>query len=402
MVATRLARPRATNWPRVCLVSRVEPGVTGSSRYVERLRAGLSERGVDLVHVRTRPGGPPGRILELAARRLTIDPLTFLSAYPIRVRWPQADVYHLTGHSFASVFALSRPPGPTVVTVYDIVLFLEWKRARPAALRPWAHHKADSFALGQLRKSDSLIAISQWTKETLVTELGIEAQRVSVTPLGVDHQTYRPLPVPTDFRQRHALPAGQRYVIYVGSDEPRKNLPTVWRAFQMVLRRFPQTLLLKVGRGYDPAIRAGLMQLASELQVAHAIRYFDDVPEEDLPLFYNLADVLVMPSLYEGFGLPALEAMACGTPVVVSNRTALPEVTGHDGGVLVDPREPAEVGHAILALLEDERLAATAAARGRDRSLQFTWDATVDKTIDVYRQMTAAAVRPPSSARSLV
>jgi glycosyltransferase involved in cell wall biosynthesis len=192
---------------------------------------------------------------------------------------------------------------------------------------------------------------------------------------------------------RYGLTDDQRYVISVGSDEPRKNLSNVWRALRLVRGRFPEVVLLKVGRGYNPAARDELKRLAAQLRIQKAIRYFDEVPEHDLPLFYAAAELLVMPSLYEGFGLPALEAMASGIPVVVSDRAALPEVVGRDSGILVDPSDVAGLARAIVKLLEDRALAMRLGARGRARARLFTWEAMVNKTIDVYRRAIDSVLR---------
>ena len=391
-----------TQQPRICLVSRREPGTTGTSRYVDHLQTGLRQRGWDVTHLATRPGGRIAAVVDATGKRLGIDTLTFLSAYPLTLHWPRSDVYHLTAHTYASAIRISPPPGPCVVTVHDIGVFLERRSAGRGGLRRRAQHAAERYALGALKRCDSLITDSAWTKQTLVDEIAIPAERVTVVPLGVDHLKYRPLQVPEDFRQRYGLSKDERYVLYVGSDEPRKNLPTIWRALGSICDELPNVRLIKVGRGYDAGIRARLVRLAAELGVDGTIRYFDAVPEDDLPLFYNLAEMLLIPSLYEGFGFPALEAMACGTPVVASDRGSLPEVTGRDGAVLVDPTDAASLAAAVIELMKDPQWAAAVAAHGHERSFQFTWEATLDKTVAVYQRAgSRSSVNEPEEGREM-
>jgi len=376
-------RARSQDRLRICLVTRDEPGATGTSRYADRLAKGLRDREFYVDELVTRPSGVVARVLQLAGTPLHLDAITFLSAYPPALRWPSADLYHLTAHTFTSALPLSRRRGPLVTTVHDIGRTMD---PRPGGLRHRVHRAADRFAVGQLRRTTSLIAVSEWTKRELIDRLSVDAERVAVTYLGVDLAMYRPQQVPPAFMTRYGLRDDQRYVIYVGSDEPRKNLSNVWRALSAVRGRFPGVVLLKVGRGYDPAARDDLRRLAAQLGMREAIRYFDDVPENDLPLFYAASELLVMPSLYEGFGLPALEAMASGLPVVVSDRAALPELVGRESGILVDPSDAAGLARAIIKLLDDRALAMRLGEQGRARARRFTWEAMVSKTIDVYRR----------------
>ncbi|MBM2826407.1 MAG: glycosyl transferase group 1, partial [Dehalococcoidia bacterium] len=129
-----------------------------------------------------------------------------------------------------------------------------------------------------------------------------------------------------------------------------------------------------------------LVSLAGDLGVEDKIAFLGEVPEEELPLFYNTADVLALPSIYEGFGFPALEAMACGTPVVASNRTSVPEVVG-DGGILIDPTKPEEWAEQISRVLSDTALAQGLKERAIKRAAQFTWEKTAEETLEVYRRI---------------
>jgi glycosyltransferase involved in cell wall biosynthesis len=363
---------------RVCLVARSEPGTTGTSRYTAALAPRLAASGCTLVPTIT---APRGKALALG-RRLGMDVVSFLSSYPIRLSWPAADVYHLTGQTYAGILLSNPPPGPTVVTVHDIIPFLVRRDRRLNVYRHSVHRVFDWIAMRGLRRADALISDSEWTRETLIQELGIAGERITPVPLGVDTATYRPLDVPAAFRQRHSLSAGLPYVLYVGSEDPRKNLETLWRAFAQVAEHHATAQLLKVGRGHYPTERDRLRCLADSLGVANRVRFLDDVPEEDLPMLYNLASVYVQPSLFEGFGLPVLESLACGTRVVCARTSALPEVAGADTSVV-----PPTVDGLASSLLDALRTPQPPYARQARVSYAAarTWEETAERTIACYR-----------------
>jgi glycosyltransferase involved in cell wall biosynthesis len=369
----------------VCLVGREEKAVTGVGRYVDRLDAGLRERGVDVVRLSTHPRGVRSRVLD-AARYAGADLNTFLSRYPVRLAWPRADVYHLTAHTYAGALMLSRPPGPTVVTVHDIGPFLMRDSKELSGYGHPIHRWLDAGAIGALAKADQIITVSEWTKQTLIESAGIGDDRITVTPLGVDHDKFRPFRVPREFRERYGLPDDRRFLVYVGNEEPRKNLETVWRALPHIRAVIPDAILLKVGPSAATSGRSPIVRLAHDLGVDDGIRFLDYVPEVDLPTFYNLADVVLVPSLYEGFGLPALEAMACARPLVVSDAPALIEVAGASA-TAVEPRDAQALAAAVIRLLSDPAGAMELADTGRKRAMEFGWSMTVARTLDVYRRV---------------
>jgi glycosyltransferase involved in cell wall biosynthesis len=381
----------------VCLVAREEADGSGVRRYVDRLDAGLGQRGVNVVRLGTTPRGALSRVLD-AARHIGADVNTFLSRYPVRLAWPPADVYHLTGHTYAAALAVSPPPGPTIVTVHDIGPFLLRDSPRLSGYGHRIHRWFDSVAIHALANVDEILSVSEWTRRTLIESAGLPEDRITVTLLGVDHAQFRPFQVPRAFRERYGLPDGRPLLVYVGNDEPRKNLETIWRALPIIRQVVPEVVLLKVGPSPIPSRRLGMRQLAIDIGIADAIRFIDDVPDADLPSFYNLADVVLIPSLYEGFGLPALEALACARPVVISSAPALIEVTG-DAATVVDARDASGLATATLDLLSDPAAAQELGQRGRERSMQFAWPLTVDRTIEVYRRVSASANRTLGSSR---
>lgn len=379
---------------RVCLVVRDEPGVTGTSRYVDRLRDGLLQRDIEVVELRTRPSSAGARALA-TLKRAGIDANAFLATYPLRLRWPAADVYHLTIQTYASCLPFGRPAGPTVVTVHDIVPHMTRADAELSGLRSPLHRRANALAMRGLSRADRLVTPSGWTRDQLTEALSIPAERITVAPLAVDHEVFRPLlPLTADFYARHDLPTDRRYVLNVGSEDPRKNVDAVIRAMPLIRRAAPDVVLLRVGAAYSPTRRAELTRLATELGVGDAVRYVGPVSDEELALLYNASAAMIMPSLYEGFGLPVLEAMACATPVVTTARSALAELANDAVARVVEPDDAAGLAGAVLDLLAGGERTAAQVERARGWAVGFTWDRTVDETIAAYgiaRQSARAA-----------
>jgi glycosyltransferase involved in cell wall biosynthesis len=183
------------------------------------------------------------------------------------------------------------------------------------------------------------------------------------------------------FRQRHRLP--ETFILFIGTLEPRKNLLTLLEAYAQFKRQTDtgHKLVLAGAPGwfYQPVLAA-----VEELELGTDVMFPGFVPDDELPLWYNAADVFVYPSLYEGFGLPPLEAMACGTPAIVSSASSLPEVVG-DAALLASPHNPEEWAIALSSLCNDTSLRNALATRGPERARRFSWKRTARETVKVYR-----------------
>lgn len=366
---------------RVALIAKPGGPTTGVGRYVHELQRGLRLAGLDAVRVVPRALPLPYLGYRLL-QRAGVDLLTFLMNYPLWVTYPPVDVYHFTSQNLASLLWFCHPPGKVVVTVHDIIPYMLRNDRQLCTYRTIADRFFDRLAMAGLRRADLLIADSQYTRRCLVEHLGIAPEKISVVYLGIDHARFRPLEVPQTVRTRYRLPVGRHYLIYVGSEDPRKNLATLLRALAQVRRELPNTELIKVGSAHFAHERRKLMDLAAQLHISDAIHWLDAVPEDDLPLLYNLADICVMPSFYEGFGFPVIEAMACGTPVVAANAASLPELVGR-AGVLFDPADVSAVAATIVAVLHrcgpkvrsEETIAATTT---------FRWSESWRQTLDAY------------------
>jgi alpha-1,3-rhamnosyl/mannosyltransferase len=213
-----------------------------------------------------------------------------------------------------------------------------------------------------------VLAPSEAVKRDLVEQCGARADRITVAPHGVDESFFPGGPLEPQ-RDRHDLP--ERYILFLGALEPRKNLATLLEAYALLPEELRREFPLMVAGAHGWRNRELRRRLAAGRDLG--VRVIGYVPPLNLPLVYAGASVFVFPSLYEGFGMPLLEAMASGVPVVASNVSAMPEVVG-DAGVLVDPRSPAELARAIERLLADPPAARALGERGRARARQFTWE----------------------------
>jgi glycosyltransferase involved in cell wall biosynthesis len=378
---------------RVALLAKPGQPNTGVGRYVRMLRDGLQEAGVDTVAVTPAlPPFPPAGYRLLRSRG--VDLPAFFANYPLWAHHPEADIHHITSQNLASLLPFRRPRGRVVATVHDIIPYMLRDQPELCPYRTVADRLFDRLAMAGLRRADRLIADSLYTKRCVEEHLGIDPRKIAVVHLGIDRERFRPRPVPARLHERYGLPEGNRYLLYVGSEDPRKNLGTLLRALAIVRSELPDVALLKVGRAHFARERRRLLDLADELGIVPAVHFLDEVPEDDLPSLYNLADLCVMPSLYEGFGFPVLEAMACGTPVVALEAASLPELAG-DAGLLVQPGAEATAGlaRAAIQVLADPALSQRLRRAGLHRAAAFAWYRTTDATIAHYQDLTSQSHR---------
>ncbi len=267
---------------------------------------------------------------------------------------------------------------PTVVTVYDLSFLLY----------PAAFHRLNRWYLSAMtplsvRRARRVIAISESTRSDLVRLTGVPADRIEVVYPGLEPGMGRVSDPDAlaQFRRRHGLP--DRCILSVGTLEPRKNAETLVRAYAALRAKgaIPHALVLVGARGwrYESVFKA-----IEESGYAQDIIVPGYVAHEELPFWYSIAELFVYPSLYEGFGLPVLEAMACGVPVITSDVSSLPEVAG-DAAVLVQPSREA-LADAISRVARDATLRAEMSEGGLKRAQSFTWERAARQTMDVYRK----------------
>jgi glycosyltransferase involved in cell wall biosynthesis len=230
-----------------------------------------------------------------------------------------------------------------------------------------------------LKKADHIISISRATKEDLVRIYRIDPDKITPIMLGVSPE-YHPRDK-AECRQRLGLAAKVKIILHVGTPAPRKNFITVLKAFDQISRPRRDVTLLKVGR-----VSKAEQAYISSNDLSGRVLVRDNIPGDDLPLYYAASDMLAFPSLYEGFGLPVLEAMASGCPVITSNTTSLPEVAG-DAGIMIDPADQVSLKDRMMELLENSQLSEELTQKGQARAKMFSWGNTAENTLAVYKKV---------------
>jgi glycosyltransferase involved in cell wall biosynthesis len=284
-------------------------------------------------------------------------------------------------HALAFVAPLAAPC-PFVVTVYDLS-FLRY----PEAFRPFNRWYLSHFTAHSVRRARAVLAISESTRQDVINMLGAPPDRVHTIYCGVDDE-FRPLPAAdiAAFRLAHHLP--DTFVLFLGTLEPRKNVEGLIRAYAAWRKREAKAppLIVAGGKGWYYKHIFGLVE---SLNLTDAIRFPGYIPQNELPLWYNAASLFVYPSHFEGFGLPVLEAMACGTPVITSTVSSLPEVAGPDGsaGRLIDPADPDALADAMADLINRPEQRAAMSQQALARAATFRWEKTAQETVAVYKQV---------------
>lgn len=282
-------------------------------------------------------------------------------------------------HAMAFVAPLHVPP-PMVVTVYDLT-FMRYPQRLSRARRLYLRN----FTERTCRRARRITAISHSTKRDLVELLGINADKIDVTPLGYDRSVYRVRPAEevAAFKREKGLP--ERFWLYLGTLEPRKNLLTLVHAYASLPEQDRLPLVLAGGKGW---MTADLFAAIERYGLSDDISLPGFVPTDEIALWYNGAELFVYPSVFEGFGLPVLEAMACGTPVITSNVSSLPEVA-EGAGLCLEPHDVSVWAQALQQAKHDADWRSAARERGLQRAQGFSWEATAQLTLNSYRRALA-------------
>jgi glycosyltransferase involved in cell wall biosynthesis len=263
--------------------------------------------------------------------------------------------------------------GPVILTCHDII--------------PWTHYKNPTIIwranIRSIRQIKHIIAVSEYTKNELINHLGIPEERIHCIPEGIDHQKFHP--VPDAVRPAYLHPE-DRILLYVGSEEERKNIRVVLRALKDLIRDMPNVKLIKAGGPGTCISQEAFLNEINCLGLAKNVIITGTIPDSELLTFYNIADAFVFPSLCEGFGLPPLEAMACGCPVIASDRTSIPEVVG-DAGILLDPEDQEVWCTTLSAVLNEPTMRANMRQKSLDRAAMFSWENCAQKTHQLYMEI---------------
>jgi glycosyltransferase involved in cell wall biosynthesis len=369
---------------------RLDRKFTGIGKYTVELVKALLTLPSAPIEIVLFSAGDPLPLYNLQG--LTIVPIPFCRRYPALVTLahlilPMLAIRHrvdlLHDPNGLAPFGLSHLAFPTILTLHDIL---------PISM-PGNSTKLDTLVYQKWlpyisKRVSAIITPSGSSKRDIVTHLGVCEERVHAIPSGVS-AAYKPLQPEAiaPVKAKYALP--ENYILFVGSLEKRKNLVRLLQACQrlwstglqipvVLVGPIPSNSEIGVDLALPPVDRAGG---ASDL-----VRVLGYVLEAELPALYAGATALVLPSLYEGFGLPILEAMACGTPVICSNTSAMPEVGGQ-AAMYVDPHDYQAMATAIASICTDSERRVLMSARGVDRAQAFTWSHTARQTIEVYRRV---------------
>jgi glycosyltransferase involved in cell wall biosynthesis len=298
---------------------------------------------------------------------------------PRDLRRERADLFHAPHYVLPPL-----TPCKSVVTIHDCI-HLRFPQYLPNKL-------GYAYARGSLwmatHRSNRILTVSEASKRDILDYFNVAPEKIDVIYNGID-EGFSTLPAEEDVaRVRERFQLDAPFILYAGNIKPHKNLERTIEAFELLRRsrEFDQVKFVIIGK--DIAKYAALRHAVHRHKLHKYVRFFGFVPDQTLAILYRLAAVFVFPSLYEGFGLPPLEAMASGTPVITSNVSSLPEVVG-DAALLVDPHHPEAIAEAMRRILTDSTLRADLRSRGLARARQFSWDRSIRRVREIYGEVLA-------------
>ncbi len=278
-----------------------------------------------------------------------------------------ADIYH-----FFNFVVPPRVPGKIVNTVHDLV-YLNF----PETMEKRNYRRLKMHLERSCQDADVIITVSETVKQELIDQMNLPKEKIRVVYNGVDQNRFRPV---TD--RLSGLP--KDYFLYLGTLEPRKNLLGLLESYRIVKPKIGDCKLVLGGaRGWEYDT---IFEKVKEYGLEQDVVFTGYLPSEDLPKLYSGAKAFVFPSLYEGFGIPPLEAMACGVPVITSDCSCLPEVTG-SAAVLVNPKDSEQLADAMERILTESDLRESCIKQGFEHVKQFTWEQATDKVFEIYKEL---------------
>lgn len=297
--------------------------------------------------------------------------------FPDNLKNENIDIFHIPQNGLGISEYISCKK---IVTIHDLIPYVMPETVGRGYLSKFLKEIPKVMEL-----SDAIITVSEWSKKDILKFFPIDESKVYVTPLAADKK-YKPLDKEScKFELKNKYNITKPFILYVGGFSPRKNVKALLIAFSQVFSKLSKEHeLVIVGANKDDG--SYLSKLSSSLDVSSNIIFTGFIPEEDLPILYNGCDVFVYPSLYEGFGLPPLEAMSCGTPVITSNVSSIPEVVG-DGGILIDPFSTVSLMDSLEMILNDDNKKQELKEKGLTRAYEYSWEKTAAETINVYNDI---------------
>lgn len=304
--------------------------------------------------------------------------------FPKRVQQQPADIYHIIDHSDAHIIRwIKRKGKPVVVTCHDLINYFYPQNLEGSVRLPFVSDRLWRSAVEAMAEADAIVAVSAMTATDIKKILNIDAQRIFVVPNAVDaiFQPASPEAIQA-FRQQMHTPPDTLCLLNVGSNHPRKNVSIILHALHHLKQSGIPVHFWKINGAFNSEQQAFIQSHHLE----ESIHYLENLDKPALIQAYSAADILVAPSLHEGFGLTLLEAMACGTPVITSHCSAMPEVVG-DAGILVDPSDSQAIAKTIQHLYHNPSTYQELCLKSIERSQLFSWEKTSTRITEIYETL---------------
>lgn len=346
----------------------------------------VAERSGRIVHeeeIRKRLKGIKLNLIEYVPSKIKTKGASFISRvfkrfiwlpYQIKRKIKKDKITHLTSEDFGY-----------------LLHFLKFKRVIATChdLVPLVYNKERSLFLklniSGLKKADRIITVSMFSKREIVKYLNYPENKIDVVNNAIDHNIYYQKR-DKEILKKYNISENERVILYVGSEQKRQNLPFLIKSFSELKKIIPGIKFLKVGNPQETGAREKISKLIKDLRIEKDVVFTGFVPDEDLPRFYNAADLFVYPCLYTGFGIPPLEAMACGTPVITSNLSPLPEIVGN-AGITINPQDNNQLTQAMYKVLTDNSLREKLIGMGLERVKLFNWERAAQKINGTYQKV---------------
>ena len=318
------------------------------------------------------------KITYLPSKNRNIERALRYAKYPFLVatKCKKGNVKHVTSQGGAYLLHFLKLK-PCIVTCYDVIALSDSKGMKKLF---------NKWVIEGVKKSDRIVTISEFSKREIIGKLGYPEEKIEIVYPAVDRDIFKPIKNKNAVRKALGLKKDEKIVLYVGSEQPRQEFPALIRAFSEVRKRFQNAKLIKIGKPQWDGAREENIKIAGKegLEVGKDIRFVDYVSEEELPFWYNASDVFVYPCSYTGFGIPPLEAMACGVSAITSNAASLPEIALKE--MMTEPGDSEAIAKKIEKLLENEKFRKAIAKKSLERSKLFSWERSAEKTVEIYKK----------------
>ncbi|MEF9953396.1 glycosyltransferase family 4 protein [Clostridium sp.] len=296
---------------------------------------------------------------------------------PQNIKNNNVDIYHVPQNGIG---LSKRIDCPCVSTIHDLIPYVMPETVGKGYLKKFIAQMPEIIS-----SSTNIITVSEFSKQDIIRIFDVPPDNIKVTHLAADH-IFKPLDKETTksyIKEKYNIE--KDFLLYLGGFSARKNVRSILIAFSKIYKKLSKDLnIVIIGPSKDEHQK--LTELAKTLGIEDRIQFTGYVPHEDLPLFYNACETFIYPSLYEGFGLPPLEAMSCRCPVITSNISSIPEIVG-DGAYLINPRSIEELTTAIEKMVDDTALRSSYIEKGFTRSAEFSWEKTAKETLEVYKSI---------------